>query len=146
MREYFYCLDCGTVTGWEEPDTLFEPGDWENFVKDPDNGTGLCDDCFHEKYQKCALCGEIHEKVDAFTTKKDIQLICDYCLDTPNSVMPNKKLFKLKKFRASWERTDLTAIVEAESVEDVYEMCGTFEFEQGGRGNMPLPAFVEEIE
>ena len=56
--------------------------------------------------------------------------------------MANKKV---KVFKVTWENTELTATVEAESKEVIYGMCGGFEFDQGGHGDMPLPLTVTEI-
>lgn len=52
---------------------------------------------------------------------------------------------ELKTYRVSWERTDLTATIQAESADEVYGISGEWDFEQGGRGSMPLPSNVEEI-
>jgi hypothetical protein len=56
-----------------------------------------------------------------------------------------EELITVKNFRASWENTDLTATVPADSAEEVYGMCGLFYFDQGGKGNMPCPVYVEEV-
>jgi len=50
-----------------------------------------------------------------------------------------------KTFRVSWERSDLTATIQAESADEVYGIDGEWDFDQGGRGRMPLPSTVEEI-
>lgn len=52
----------------------------------------------------------------------------------------------VKNFRASWEDTDLTATIPANSEAEVYGMCGLFYFDQGGKGEMPFPVYVEEVE
>ena len=47
-------------------------------------------------------------------------------------------------FVASWEGSNLTATIEAYTVEEVYGMCGRFYFDQGGFWPMPCPTSVEE--
>ena len=51
----------------------------------------------------------------------------------------------MKTFRVRWENTELTSIVEADTIDEAYGMSGEFYFEQGSSGSMPCPVSVEEV-